>query len=112
MQSAAPTEMSEIRVDMRDGSNRLYPSIVDNYFGHKQLNILKSSADHPRRTFHFTRTTGRQIRRGVFPSVIDLQRVITRYIDAYNSDCWRFVRATSAKVMFVKLVQGPCTCTF
>ena len=106
MQSAAPTEMSEIRVDMRDGSNRLYPSIVDNYFGHKQLNILKSSADHRRRTFHFTRTSASWLNAvndflspspaaksdaEFFPSVIDLQRVITRYIDAYNSDCWRFV---------------------
>lgn len=59
MQSAAPTEMSEIRADVRDGSNRLYPSIVDKYFGYKQLNLLKGPPNI---------RAGRSISRGPRPS--------------------------------------------
>jgi transposase len=96
--------------------------IVDNYATHKQPNVLKWLADHPRWTFHFTPTsaswlnsvegffsaiTRRQIRRGVFHSVDDLQTAIKRYIDAHNSDSRPFVWTTSAKAIFVKLAKIP-----
>jgi transposase len=94
-------------------------AVVDNYATHKQPNVLKWLADHPRWTFHFTPTsaswldavegffsaiTSRQIRRGAFHSVDELQNAV---IDAHNSDCRPFVWATSAKAIFEKLAQIP-----
>jgi transposase len=86
-------------------AGKVIHAIVDNYAAHKQPNVLKWLADHPRWTFHFTPTsaswlnavegffsaiTRHQIRRGAFHSVDDLQNAITRYIDAHNSDCRPF----------------------
>jgi transposase len=79
-------------------------------------------ADHPRWTFHFTPTsaswlnavegsfsaiTRRQIRRGAFHSLDDLQNAITRYINAHNSDCRPCTWTTSAKAIFEKLAPIP-----
>ena len=44
-----------------------------------------------------------------FHSVDDLQNAIKRYIDAHNSDCRPFVWTSSAKAIFEKLAQVPCT---
>jgi transposase len=83
-------------------TGKVIHAIVDNYAAHKQPNVVKWIADHPRWTFHFTPTsaswlnavegffsaiTRRQIRRGALHSVDDLQNAIKRYIDAHNSDC-------------------------
>ena len=80
-------------------AGKVVHAIVDNYAAHKQPNVLKWLADHPRWTFHFTPTsaswlnavegffsaiTRRQIRRGAFHSVDDLQNAITSYINAHN----------------------------
>ena len=103
-------------------AGKVIHAIVDNYAAHKQPNVLRWLADHPRWTFHFTPTsaswlnavegffstiTRRQIRRGVFQSVDELQSAIIRYIDADNGDCRPFVWSTSAKVIFEKLAQVP-----
>ena len=103
-------------------AGKVIHAIVDNYAAHKQPKVLKWLADNPRWTFHFTPTsaswlnavegffsaiTRRQIRRGAFHSVDDLQNAITRYIDAYNSDCRPFTWTTSAKAIFEKLAQIP-----
>ena len=103
-------------------AGKVIHAIVDNYAAHKQPNVLKWLADHPRWTFHFTPTsaswlnavegffsaiTRRQIRRGAFHSVDDLQNAIKRYIDAHNSDCRPFVWTSSAKAIFEKLAQVP-----
>jgi hypothetical protein len=54
--------------------------------------------------------TRRQIRRGAFHSLDDLQTAITRYIDAHNSDSRPFVLTTSAKAINLrKTRQDPCT---
>src|SRR4029077_14227184 len=99
-------------------AGKVVHAIVDNYAAHKQPNVLKWLADHPRWTFHFTPTsaswlnavegffsaiTRRQIRRGAFHSLDDLQNAITRYINAHNSDCRPFTWTTSAKAIFEKL---------
>jgi hypothetical protein len=55
----------------------------------------------------FSAITRRQIRRGAFHSVDDLQNAIKRYIDAHNSDCRPFVWTSSAKAIFEKLAQVP-----
>jgi hypothetical protein len=47
----------------------------------------------------FSAITRRQIRRGAFHSVDDLQTEITRYIDSHNSDSRPFVWTTSAKAI-------------
>ena len=103
-------------------AGKVVHAIVDNYAAHKQPNVLKWLADHPRWTFHFTPTsaswlnavegffsaiTRRQIRRGVFQSVDELQSATTRYIDACNSECRPFIWRTSAKAIFDKLAQIP-----
>ena len=103
-------------------AGKVIHAIVDNYAAHKQPNVLKWLADHPRWTFHFTPTsaswlnavegffsaiTRRQIRRGAFHSVDDLQNAITRYINAHNSDCRPFTWTTSAKAIFEKLAKIP-----
>ena len=105
-------------------AGKVVHAIVDNYAAHKQPNVLKWIADHPRWTFHFTPTsaswlnavegffsaiTRRQIRRGAFHSVDDLQNAIKRYIDAHNSDCRPFTWTTSAKTIFEKLAQIPAS---
>ena len=103
-------------------AGKVIHAIVDNYAAHKQPNVLKWLADHPRWIFHFTPTsaswlnavegffsaiTRRQIRRGAFHSVDDLQTAITRYIDSHNSDSRPFVWTTSAKAIFEKLAKIP-----
>ena len=103
-------------------AGKVIHAILDNYAAHKQPNVLKWIADHPRWTFHFTPTsaswlnavegffsaiTRRRIRRGAFHSVDHLQNAIARYIDAHNSDCRPFVWTTSAKAIFEKLAQIP-----
>jgi transposase len=103
-------------------AGKVIHAIVDNYAAHKQPNVLKWLADHPRWMFHFTPTsaswlnavegffsaiTRRQIRRGAFHSVDDLQTAITRYIDSHNSDSRPFVWTTSAKAIFEKLAKIP-----
>jgi transposase len=103
-------------------AGKVVHAIVDNYAAHKQPNVLKWLADHPRWTFHFTPTsaswlnavegffsaiTRRQIRRGAFHSIDDLQNAITRYINAHNSDCRPFTWTTSAKAIFEKLAPIP-----
>ena len=97
-------------------------AIVDNDAAHKHANVRRWLERHPRWTFHFTPTsaswlnavegffsaiTRRQIRRGTFHSVDDLQNAITRYIDAHNRDCRPFAWTTSSKAIFEKLAQIP-----
>jgi hypothetical protein len=55
----------------------------------------------------FSAITRRQIRRGVFHSVDDLQNAVKRYIDAHNSGCRPFVWTTSPKAIFERLAQIP-----
>jgi transposase len=75
--------------------------ILDNYGSHKHPTVLKWLARHPRFTFHFTPTPGswlnavetflsalnrRRLKRGSFPSIVDLQAAINRYIAEHNDD--------------------------
>ena len=73
--------------------------ILDNYAAHKHPEVRAWLGRHPRWIFHFTPTSGswlnavetffsaltrRRIRRGSFPSLVDLQAAINRYIDHHN----------------------------
>jgi transposase len=97
-------------------------AVLDNYAAHKHPAVRRWLARNPRWTFHFTPTsaswlnavegffsaiTRRQIRRGAFQSVDELQSAITRYINAHNSECRPFMWRTSAKAIFDKLAQTP-----
>ena len=103
-------------------AGKMIHAILDNYAPHKHPAVHRWLARHPRWTFHFTPTsaswlnavegffsaiTRRQIRRGAFHSVDDLQNAVKRYIDAHNCDCRPFAWATSPKAIFEKLVQIP-----
>lgn len=97
-------------------------AITDNYATHKQPDVLKWLADHPRWVFHFTPTSGswlnavegffsaltrRRLRRGVFHSVAELQDAIARYIREHNRSAKPFVWTASAQSIFDKLAQTP-----
>jgi hypothetical protein len=79
-------------------------------------------ADHPRWVFHFTPTsaswlnavegffstiTRRQIRRGIFKSVADLQEAIRRYIREHNRSSKPFVWTKPADTILAKLTRLP-----
>ena len=101
---------------------KIIHAITDNYATHKQPDVLKWLADHPRWVFHFTPTSGswlnavegffsaltrRSLRRGVFRSVAELQDAIARYIREHNRSAKPFVWAASAQSIFDKLAQTP-----
>ncbi len=73
--------------------------ILDNYAAHKHAKVRAWLDRHQRFTFHFTPTscswlnavegffaklTKRRLKRGVFPSVVDLQTAINRFVDEHN----------------------------
>lgn len=97
-------------------------AITDNYATHKQPDVLKWLADHPRWVFHFTPTSGswlnavegffsaltrRRLHRGVFRSVTELQDAIAHYIREHNRSARPFVWTTSAQSIFDKLALSP-----
>src|ERR1700730_18436835 len=80
------------------------------------------TSDHPRWVFHFTPTsafwlnaiegffsiiTRRQIRRGVFKSVADLENAIRRYIREHNQSSKPFVWTKPADTILAKLSRLP-----
>jgi transposase len=101
---------------------KIIHAITDNYATHKQPDVLKWLADHPRWVFHFTPTSGswlnavegffstltrRRLRRGVFRSVTELQDAIACYIREHNRSAKPFVWTASAQSIFDKLAQTP-----
>jgi transposase len=75
--------------------------ILDNYAAHKHPNVRRWLNRHPRFVFHFTPTScswlnavegffaklaKRQLKRGVFRSVVDLQATINRFVVETNND--------------------------
>jgi transposase len=76
-------------------------AIADNYATHKHPKVREWLARHPRWTFHFTPTsaswlnaveglfaklTRRQLKRGVFRSLVELQAAINRFLAESNAD--------------------------
>lgn len=102
-------------------SGKVIHAITDNYATHKQPDVLKWLADHPRWVFLFTPTSGswlnavegffsaltRRLRRGVFRSVTELQDAIAHYIREHNRSAKPFVWTTSAQSIFDNLAQTP-----
>src|SRR5436189_183379 len=86
--------------------SKIIHAIADNYATHKHPKVKQWLADHPRWVFHFTPTsaswlnavegffsiiTRRQIRRGIFKSVADLEEAIRQYIREHNRSSKPFV---------------------
>jgi len=86
--------------------------ILDNYGTHKTPAVKAWLAAHPRFQLHFTPTsaswlnlverffaeiTQKQIRRGAFTSVAELEAAIHDYLDAHNQDPKPFIWTKSAK---------------
>ena len=101
---------------------RIIHAIADNYATHKHPKVTRWLANHPRWVFHFTPTsaswlnavegffsaiTRRQIRRGVFKSVADLQDAIRRYIHEHNRSAKPFLWTKPADTILAKLTRLP-----
>jgi transposase len=99
-------------------AGKVVHTILDNYAAHKHPKVLAWLGRHPRWTFHFTPTAGswlnavetffsaltrRQIRRGSFRSIVDLQAAIHRYIAQHNADPRPFIWTKPADQIFAKL---------
>lgn len=87
-------------------ARKIVHAILDNYAVHKHPKVRAWRDRHPRWTFHFTPTSaswlnavegffaklaGRQLRRGVFGSLIEVQAAIKRFIAESNGDPKPFV---------------------
>jgi transposase len=94
--------------------------ILDNYGTHKTAIIRKWFAKRPRFHVHFTPTygswinlverwfaelTNQRIRRGVFPSLKDLEAAIREYIDVHNEDPTPFVWTKSADQILASMAR-------
>ncbi|CAI9404785.1 IS630 family transposase ISAzba6 [Pleomorphomonas sp. T1.2MG-36] len=103
-------------------AGKIVNAILDNYATHKHPKVLEWLADHPRRVFHFTPTSGswlnavenffsvltrKAIRRRAFTSVADLQDTIRVYIRKQNSDPKPFVWTKPAETILAKLRRLP-----
>lgn len=92
--------------------------IVDNYATHKHQKIKTWLKRHPRVHLHFIPTssswlnlverffgllTQKQLRRGVFTSVKELERTIMQFITTHNHNKKPFVWTKSAEEIFVKV---------
>ena len=97
-------------------------AVVDNYATHKHPKVKEWLARHPRWRFHFTPTSGswlnavenffsaltrKRIRRGSFPSLVDLQAAIKRYLAEHNAKPKPFVWTASAASILAKLDRLP-----
>ena len=95
--------------------------IIDNYAAHKTPEVKRWLKKHPRFHIHFTPTsaswlnmierffaeiTRKRIRRGVFHSVVDLQRAINDYLEHHNANPKPFVWTASASSIIEKINRG------
>src|SRR5215212_2635274 len=96
-------------------AGKIIHAILDNHATHKHPKVRAWLERHQRWTFHYTPTSGswlnavetffsamtrRQLRRGVFRSLVDLQAAINRYLAEHNTNPKPFVwTATPQKIM-------------
>jgi transposase len=95
--------------------------IADNYATHKKQEVRDWLAQHPRFHLHFIPTssswlnlverwfgkiTSERIRRGVFTSVLELERAIYDYIEHNNANPKPFVWTKSANTIIRKVNRG------
>jgi transposase len=98
--------------------------IVDNYATHRHPVVERWAARHSRFHFHFTPTssswlnmverffrdlTERQLRRGVFTSVAELQAAILAYIEEHNRNPKPFIWTAKATDILEKVKRARAT---
>ena len=98
--------------------------IVDNYSTHKHEKVRNWLKRHTRVVLHFTPTssswlnlverffgvlTEKQLKRGVFTSVAELEQKIREYIDKHNKDPKPFVWTKSAEEILQKVNRARST---
>ena len=95
--------------------------ILDNYAAHKHAKVRRWLTRHPRWIFHFTPTScswlnavetlfaklaKRQLKRGVFPSVVALQQAINGFVAAHNREPRPFVWQADPKAIIAAAKRG------
>jgi transposase len=98
--------------------------ILDNYAAHKDPNVRKWLARHPRWIFHFTPTScswlnavegffaklsRRRLKRGTFHSVVALQQAINRFIEHHNQEPRPFTWNADPKAIIAAAKRGHQT---
>jgi transposase len=95
--------------------------ILDNYAAHKHPKVRAWLDRHERFTFHFTPTscswlnavegffailTKRQLKRGVFRSIVDLQASINRFLEEHNAQSKPFVWTADPEKIIAAVRRG------
>jgi transposase len=95
--------------------------ILDNYAAHKHAKVRRWLTRHPRWIFHFTPTScswlnavetvfaklaKRQLKRGVFPSVVALQEAINQFLAPHNRDPKPFVWKADPNTIIAAAKRG------
>jgi transposase len=101
-------------------AGKLVHAAVDDYATHKHPKVKAWLVRHPRRTFHFTPTSGswlnavetffsaptrKRIRRGSFHSPVELQAAIKRYLAEHNADPKPFAWTAPPAAILAKLAE-------
>jgi len=102
-------------------AGKLVHVVLDNYGSHKHPKVRAWLSRHPRWTFHFTptsaswlnavegffaRLSNRRLRRGVFPSLVDLQAAINRYLAEHNQSPKPFVWTADPDAIIAAASRG------
>ena len=108
-------------IDAKVPARKAVHVVLDNYATHKQPNVLKWLARHPRFTFHYTPTgcswlnavesffaklTKKRLKRGVFRSVDELKTAIIEFIETNNHDPKPFVWTADPDKIIAKLKRA------
>lgn len=109
------------QIDRETPANKEIHLIADNYSTHKHATVLRWVARHPRIHLHFTPTsaswlnmverffrdlTEKQISRGVFRSVSELEATILNAIDQHNLDPKPFIWTAKASDILEKVTRA------
>ena len=109
------------RLEREIPAGKLVHVILDNYGSHKHPKVRAWLARHPRWTFHYTptsaswinavetffaRLTQRRLKRGVFPSLVDLQAAINRYLAEHNTKPKPFVWTADPEAIIAAAKRG------
>lgn len=109
------------RIDQQTPADKQLHLIVDNYGTHKHPAVMRWAARHSRFHFHFTPTssswlnmverffrdlTEKQLRRGVFTSVLDLETAIMAYIEEHNRHPKPFIWTAKATDILEKVKRA------
>jgi transposase len=108
-------------IDRQTPKNMQLHLVVDNYATHKSLDVHAWLAKHQRFHMHFTPTssswlnmverffrdiTDKQIRRGVFRSVPELEVAINEYIATHNANPKPFIWTAKASDILAKVTRA------